>query len=463
MTGSFGRGLLLLALAWSGTAVAQADGDLALIPPDSQAPPKVSQTRTGQNIYLENALTGVSLRNDLPVPAQPSYDWQERLLLDTRNNWAVGQTTRLIFSDRLNLRAESDLSFPDQESIVNDLREAYMEWQLADQTYLSFGRINLKSGIALGYNPTDYFKARTATEPLSADPTVLREDRLGTVMLRLQHIGRAASFTLAFAPRLRRRSPIDSSTRLPSFDPMLGRTNSENRFLLKSTLDLSADLSPEVLIYHDSRSTRVGLNLSMTLGQSVVAYAEASVARRRDLISEALDFGRATGALPADTPDEPPPSPDRSLRNELAVGVSYTTPGRVTWNLEYHLNQAGLTSQDWRRWFAIGGASAAPAALTNELWYIRGYAQDQQQQSTEQAAFLRADWTDAFGLNLELSGFVNVDLRDGSGLAQGQIEYYFSDAWTLGLVAAGDFGSRKSDFGSLPTACSVLLSLRRYF
>ena len=463
MTRGMGRSLLLLALAWSGAALAQSDSDLALIPPDSQAPPKVSAAGSGQNIYLENALTAVSLRDDLREPAPPSYDWQERLLLDARDSWEVGRTTRFIFSDRLNLRDESDLSFPDQESIVNDLREAYVEWRPADQTYLAFGRINLKSGIALGYNPTDYFKARTVSEPLSADPTVLREDRLGTVMLRLQHIGRGGSFTLAFAPRLQRQSPIYSNTALPSWNPMLSRTNSDNRLLLKGTIDLSPDLSPEVLVYHDSLATRVGLNLSMTLGQSVVGYVEESAARERDLIAQALDFGHATDALPAGAPDEPPPSPGSSLKNELAVGASYTTPGRVTWNFEYHLDQAGFTARDWNRWFAIGGAPTAPPALTNELWYIRGYALDQQEQLTEQAAFVRADWTDAFGLDLELSGFVSVDLRDGSGQAQGEADYYLSDAWTLGLLAAGDFGSPRSDFGSLSTAYSVLLSVRRYF
>lgn len=468
MTRGTASGLLLIALAWSGTVIAQSviaqsDSDLALIPPDSQSSPKAGQARAGQNIYLENAATGVSLRSDLPVPAQPSYDWQERLLLDARDTWEVGRMARLTFSDRLNLRDESDLSFPDRESTVNDLREAYMEWRLADQTYLAFGRINLKSGIALGYNPTDYFKARTVSEPLSADPTVLREDRLGTVMLRLQHIGRGGSFTLAFAPRLQRTSPIYSNTELPSCNPMLGRTNSDNRFLVKGTVDLSSDLSPELLIYHDTRGTQAGLNLSMTLGQSVVVYVEGSMARRRDLIAQALDFGHATDALPAGAPDEPPPSPDSSLKNELAVGASYTTPGRITWNFEYHLNQAGFTSEDWRRWFAIGSAAAAPPAVPNELWYIRGYALDQQEQSTEQAAFVRADWTDAFGLNLELSGFVDVDLRDGSGQAQAEAQYYLSDRWTIGLLAAGDFGSPRSDFGSLPTAYSVLFSVRRYF
>lgn len=462
MTRGIRRGLLLLALAWSGSVLAQSDGDLALIPPDSQGPPKVSASHTGQNIYLENASTGVWLRDDLPVRSSPSYDWQERLLLDARDTWEVGRATRLIVSDRLNIRAESDLSFPDR-SVVNDLREAYVEWTPADQTYLAFGRINLKSGIALGYNPTDYFKARTVSEPLSADPTVLREDRLGTVMLRLQHLAHGGSFTLAFAPRLQRQSPIYSNTELPSLNPMLGRTNSDNRFLLKGTIDLAPDLSPEALLYHDSHDTRVGLDFSMTLGQNVVAYVEESAARRRDLIARALDFGRATATLPASAPGEPVPSPDRSLENEVAIGASYTTPGRVVWNFEYHLNQAGFTSQDWSHWFAIGGAQTALPAVTEELWYIRGYAVDQQEQSTEQAAFVRADWTDAFGLTLELSGFVNVDLRDGSGEAQGEAEYYLSDTWTLGLLAAGDFGSRKSDFGSLPAAGSILLSVRRYF
>lgn len=463
MTRGIAKGLLLLALAWGGTALAQSDSDLALIPPDSQSPPKISESRAGQNTYLENAFTAVSLRDDLTIPAQSSYDWQERLLLDAREAWDVGRTTRFIFSDRLNFRAESDLSLLERENVVNDLREAYLEWRLADQTYVALGRINLKSGIALGYNPTDYFKARTVSEPLSADPTVLREDRLGTVMLRLQHIGSGRSLTLAFAPRLRRRSPIYSNTDLPSFDPMLGRTNSDNRLLLKGSIDLSSNLSPELLVYHDSHGTRVGLNLSMTLGQSVVTYLEESVSRRRDLVAEALGFGRATGTLPAGAPAEPPPSPGRSLKNELAVGASYTTNSRITWNFEYHFNQAGFTSQDWSRWFAIGSAPATPPPVLNELWYIRGYALDQQEQSTEQAAFIRADWTDVSGLNLELSGFVNVDLRDGSGQAQAEADFYLSNAWTVGLLVAGDFGSPRSDFGSLPTAYSVLASLRRYF
>jgi hypothetical protein len=150
------------------------------------------------------------------------------------------------------------------------------------------------------------------------------------------------------------------------------------------------------------------------------------------------------------------------LKSELSVGASYTV-SHVTWNFEYHLNQAGFTRQDWNRWFAIGSTPSGTVRVFDELWYIRGYALDQQQQNTEQAAFIRADWTDAFAHNLELSGFVNVDLRDGSGLAQGEAAYYLSNAWTLQLLAAGNFGAARSDFGSLATSYSVLLSVRRYF
>jgi len=54
----------------------------------------------------------------------------------------------------------------------------YASWEPLDRTYLDLGRINLKSGVALGFNPTDFFKTRAVVEPLSADPSVLREDRL---------------------------------------------------------------------------------------------------------------------------------------------------------------------------------------------------------------------------------------------------------------------------------------------
>lgn len=452
-------GVFLAAALWGAAALAGDDPDLDLIPSGPQPP---AQSAVTQNTYLEDAYTKVFQRDDLVVPLPASYDWQDRLLLDLRRDWQLRQDLRLVFSNRLNVRREPDLPFPDDEDVVTDFREAYISWQPTEQSYLDFGRINFKNGIALGYNPTDYFKTRAVSEPLSADPTVLREDRLGTAMLRLQEIWQQGTLTLAYAPRLHRTSAIYSNDDLPSFNPMFDRTNAHDRVLVKASCDFSDNFDPELLLYREDGRTQLGMNLSVTLGQSVVTYVEWSGAQRPNLITDALAYGRSTGTLPPGAPSVLPTTADKSFKSELALGASYTTTGNVTFNLEYHLNQAGFTATDWDHWFAAGAGQAAASPVAEELWYLRSYAQDQQQQNTEQMLFLRADWVDAFGLKLELSGFGVVDLHDHSGEIQAQADYYLSDAWTLGAQATRNFGGARSDFGSLPTSYSVLLSLRRY-
>ena len=454
-------GLFLTAALWSAAVLAGDDPDLDLIPSGPQ-PPVQAQSAVTQNTYLEDAYTKVFQRDALAVPLPASYDWQDRLLLDLRRDWRIRQDLRLILSNRLNVRKEPDLPFPDHEDVVTDFREAYISWQPTDSSYLDFGRINFKNGIALGYNPTDYFKTRAVTEPLSADPTVLREDRLGTAMLRLQEIWQQGTLTVAYAPRLHRPSAIYSNDDLPSFNPMFDRTNAHDRVLVKGSYDFGDNLDPEVLLYREDGRTQLGANLSVTVGQSVVTYVEWSGSQRPNLITDALDYGRSTGTLPPGAPSVLPTTSNKSFKSELAIGASYTTTGNVTLNLEYHLNQAGFSGRDWSDWFAAGAGQSAGSPVAQQLWYIRGYAQDQQQQNTEEMLFLRADWVDAFGLKLEFTGFGVVDLHDRSGEIQGAAAYYLSDAWTLGAQLTRNFGAARSDFGSLPTSYSVLFSLRRY-
>jgi hypothetical protein len=458
------RGGVAVALAFlSATGVAQ-EPDLDQIP---QAPPSNSAAAatggTTGTLYIADAVTVEGNRTDLLVPTPLPYDWQERLLVDLTKTWNLGPQLRLVASDRLNLRAESDLSFPDDHNLVNDLREAYIAWRTSDELFLDVGRINFKSGLALGYNPTDFFKTRTVSEPLSADPTVLREDRLGTLMVRAQQLWQHGSVTAAFAPRIEEPSAIYSNASLPSIDPMFDRTNSQSRFLLKSTFDLAENVNPELLYYHAGDRSTIGTNLAATVGKGTVVYLEWSGAERPSLILDAEAYGRTTGTLPAAGPAILRGSTASTFKNELALGASYTTTKNLTINLEYHLNQAGFTAFDWNQWFRTGVASAPEAPVTQTLWYLRSYAQDQQQQNTEQATFIRADWVDAFGLKLELTGFSLIDLHDRSSQCQLSASYYLSPAWTASAQVSANAGSRRSDFGSLPTAYSMLLELRRYF
>jgi len=468
------RLLPLIGAALIGAAAAQQkpdeNSDLELIPKAAQAPAPASNaegsapTAAPGKIYLENAFTQSWQQSGLvPIPPPQPPDWQERLLLDVRKDWRLASTVTLAYSGRVNLRAGQDLSFPSHENATNDLREAYASWEPLERTYVDAGRINLKSGVALGFNPTDFFRTRAVVEPLSVDPVVLREDRLGTLMVRTQRIWAGASLTAAFAPAAASRSPIYRNDNLPSLNPMFDRTNALDRFVLKGNADIGGGFSPELLFYRDTEQTRWGMNVAQSAGQSVVAYAEWSGGRSASLIDDALRFGRETGTLPPAAPSALPENALQGFQSQLALGASYATQTRITFNLEYHFYQAGFSRTDWNNWFRAGQGQPNTSPIAGELWYIRAYAVDQQVPVSRHSIFLRADWVDAFIPKLELSGFADVDAQDGSRQVQLTADYVLSDAWTVGALALVNSGGQRSDFGSLPQGVSVLLKVARYF
>jgi hypothetical protein len=463
-----------LALLIAAGAVARAgdpppeNKDLDLIPASAGAPPPAAADPAAsgalRKIFLEDAITGSSLENpSVPVPPPPTPRWEERALLDVRSDWKVADGLRLAYSGRLNLRAEEGLGFPNHENLTNDLREAYLSFEPLERLYLDVGRINVKSGIALGFNPTDFFKTRAVVEPLSVDPVVLREDRLGTLMLKAERLFARGSLTAAYAPAVAGDSPIYTSFDLRSLDPMFDRTNAHDRWLVKGTVDVCDNLSPELLAYASQGRVRFGANLAENVGKSLVAYLEWSGGRRGTVSSDALAFGRATGSLPAAAAEVLPGSGAVGFRNQVAAGASYTTPlPRITFNLEFLYSEAGLTGADWDQWFGTGSAAGALSPIPGALWYVRQYAADQQDLISRRFAFLRMDWVDALVPKLELSGFAETDLTDGSTRLQLGADYYLSDRWTIGGLLLIDAGGRRSDFGSLPQAGSVLLKVVRY-
>jgi hypothetical protein len=464
--------LVALALLFvaSGTARAgesdQEDKDLNLIPPPAKTPaaPAAPVAAGGvQKIFLENAVTESWLQGSpVPAPPPPTPRWQERALFDVRRDWRVDEALRFSYSGRLNLRAEDGLGFPNHENVSNDLREAYLSWEPRERWFFDAGRMNLKSGVALGFNPTDFFKTRAVVEPLSVDPVVLREDRLGTLMVRAERVWDRGSLTAVYAPKVASDSAIYTEANLPSLDPMFDRTNAHERWLLKGSIDVAEGLSPELLAYRSGGRTLWGANLAESIGKSAVAYIEWSGGRRGTLSEDALDFGRATGSLPAAAGGVLAGLGTVGFRNQLAMGASYTTElPRITFNLEFHYNQAGFSGADWNHWFRTGSGAFSPIA--GALWYVRNYASDQQELISRRFAFLRADWVDAFVPKLDLSGFIDTDLVDGSTRIQVGADYYLSDRWTIGGLILVDSGGRRSDFGSLPQAASVLLKVVRYF
>jgi hypothetical protein len=439
---------------------AQADSDLDQIPLTA-TPPATNAPPSNLNVYLQSDLALTALRNNLAVPLPPPVppQWEARMFLDARWSWQIGDDVDFVYSGRFNLRVEDGLAFPNHEDVRHDLREAYFGWANGNGIFLQLGRINLKSGVALGFNPTDFFKTRAIVEPLSADPTVLREDRLGAFMLQGQAIWTGGAVTFAFAPKLADESPLYANDDLPGFDPMAGRTNAHTRALIKASVDLFESISPEFLVYHEADRTQFGLNVTKSFGHAIVGYVEWAGGNSDSLAERAYRDGRQTGILPLSSPI--PASDSRTFANDLAIGASWATKLGITFDVEYDRHQTGFSASDWHNWFDAGG-SGNPY-LPGELWFIRGYAVDRQESMARNSAFLRADWPHAFVHDLALSAFVDTDFHDGSGLAQVTADYYLSPQWTVGALADVNLGARCSDFGSLPQTVSTLLKVTRYF
>lgn len=456
---------VVLLVAFGMPAHADEQGDLDRIPAGAAETP-VSKTDNGSplqsTLYLQNDFSGFEQRSGLvvPLPENTPLSWEERLFFDARVEWRLAPAVSLVYSGRLNFRAADDLPFPDHENIRHDLRETYLSWQAGDGLYIELGRINLKSGVALGYNPTDFFKASAVVEPTSADPSVLREDRLGTVMLLGQGVWNGFAVTLALTPKLTSPRPIEPDSTLPSFDPLFGRTNGETRFLAKASVTLSDDITPEFLFYAADGETRFGLNFTRSFGKQLVGYIEWNGGERASLIHEAIVFGRDTGALPGAAFAVLPQNGAKAFRDELSLGLSWALEDQITLNLEYHLNEAGFSGNNWQTWFATG--TGGDPFVRNVLWYIRGYVGDRQVPIARSGLFLRASWQDAFVRNLDLSGFVQADTRDASGLAQVSADYDLSRTWSIGALADVTFGGRHTDFGSLSSETTVLARVSWY-
>ena len=455
----------LLVLLVSFPAAAQEDLDLERIPTPSLTTPAEDvpdvATAKQNKLFSENVIAVGGYRNNLVVPSLPPSrpDAQARSSLDGtfHRDWSDGWSAT--FSDRFDLSWRNDLDAFNHRSIANDLREAYLTWEPRGETYMEGGRINLRNGGALGFNPTDFFKTRSSISQTSLDPSAIRNNRLGSFMWRGQSLWSGGSLGLAIAPKL-----ADAHA-LPSIDPGgfgIGsdRTNAENRFLVSLSPDI-ADFSPQVLVYHEANRTRFGFNASHQIGQSVIAYGEWAGGRQPSAIAEAVAFGKRTGELPAFAPVPASDGSAASFKNDLALGASWTSSEKVTLNAEYHLHQAGWSRRDLHDWFA-SGAQGSPS-WTRELWYLRGYAADQQDPLARQQIFLRADWTDALVSHLELTALAFVSLSDGSSRTQLSATYDLSDRWTMGLFATAALGTTRSEWGSIPQSESLSVQAIRYF
>jgi len=353
-----------------------------------------------------------------------------RTSLEMRCDGAFADGWRAVFSDRLDELWGGGAS----AQTINTLKEAYLSWRASPSQLFDVGRINVREGVALAYNPTDYFRADAIRNVISLDPDSLRDERLGTVMARLQTLWSSGSLTAIYAPRFDAR-PSDSS-----FSPDFGATNGESRWVLILSERLADPWQPQWSLTgtDGGRSLQGGLDLTYLLNRSTVAYLEWAGGRSASNVT-------LSGSAPAATPDD-------AFRSRVATGMTYTTASKLSVSLEYEYDGAAPDGQPWA---ALRSGPLAPYVR------YRDYAAAQQELTTRQNVFGYAQWQDAAIPRLDLTLFLRLDPYDHSRLPWAEARYHW-ERLSIAIQWQGHTGAATSDLAPWPVHQSWLALIDYY-
>lgn len=350
-----------------------------------------------------------------------------RLSLDARFDKVFAPGLRAVFADRLDMNRYYGAA---GDGNINTMKEAYVSWQAQPDRIADLGRVNVRSGVAMGYNPTDYFKVGALRSVVSIDPASLRENRLGSAMLRGQALWDGGSVSALYSPKL-----ADQRNN-GAYNVDLGATNQRDRWMLTASQKIGP-FNPQLLLAGgEGQSAQLGFNLTGLLNDATVAYVEWSGGRTRPMLSQAL--GRAG---------------DSTFRNRVATGLTYTTGSNLSLTVEYDYNGAGLDKDDWNN--LRRGPLAAYGAY-------RTFASSVQDPATRHNVFFYATWTDAFMKHLDLTAMLRHDATDASRLYWLEARYH----WTrvdLALQAQVNSGNGTSNFGALADRRVTQVVLRYFF
>jgi hypothetical protein len=415
--------VLALALA---SAAGQAAGDPPVTPADDldalsladKAPGTAENPPRPWRFFVEGAVGRGKLQ------ATDSNFSIYRGSLDFRYDAQVAPRLRAVFSDRLD-GVDSDGVPPGDN--VNTLREAFLSWSRTDDQIFDLGRINVRNGAAMGFNPTDWFKANALRSIVDPDPAVLRENRQGTVVLQGQQLWSDASLTATFSPKLARSA--DSAT----FALNAGATNPVNRYLVAGSYKFSDKVNPQLLVYGgEDIPAQVGLNLSGLIGDAVVAFGEFSFGKGKSLVSQSLAVPEGNGN-----------------QQRAAVGLTYTTGFNLSLTAEAEYNSAAPNGDQW---YLLPGSAQQQVLVT---------AQALQDLPTRSQWFLYANWKDVFVRRFEISGFLRQDMQTSSRALWLEGRYAWKRA-ELALQWLAYSGSPGTVYYAVPQQQTLQLVLRVY-
>lgn len=350
-----------------------------------------------------------------------------RVSLDLRWDHNFSPDWRAVFADRVDSTWQEGTG---ERHDVNTLKEGWLSWRPDTGMAIDAGRINTRFGTGVGFNPTDVFREDSVRSLVSIDPESIRTNRLGAVMLRGQRWWQDGGITVIVSPELGgERDDAD-------FSPDWGASNPRSRWLIAATQTLWDDFSPQLLIQDGGgQSPLFGLNASVLINSSTIAYFEYAGGRRSSLA--------ALAGLARD---------DTRFRSQLATGVTWSGRYKQSITLEYQYDETGAGNSEWSR---IRAANAA------DFWRYLEIAGSKQYLATRQGLFSWFRWQDAMYPRFDVSAMMRYDLIDQSQQYWIDLRRHLSKV-DVALQYQHNQGDARSSFGAYPVQQTIQLIFQVY-
>lgn len=350
---------------------------------------------------------------------------------DQYQSGTLEQSLYWVLSGRIDFDA-SPATGIGHEHLSIALREAYFTYNL-DQLHFDFGRINIRDGVALAYNPSDVFRSGSLPTRRTEDPSRLRESRLGLVAIQARTNGSFGHIAGIAAPAITdAQSPV-------WYDPQLGAVNGrEPQIYFKYTPPRWHDLYTNFIVHRVAKtSSTFAFNLSQNLGQRWMSYAEFASVRTDALSANQANIWQT-----------------KHQYQQAAIGTSYSNEKRQTMSLEYQFNGAGLNQSQWNNeWQKADGVAIA------QRFMRIGRQQDPLSRESLTALL---QWDQLTSPHDDLTCLYRLSLIDKSHLQWCEWRYKQDrQEWSVSLTHLA--GQPRSEFGAAQQPLSLGAKLRLFY
>ncbi len=389
---------------------------------------------------IEQATTYHRKKNYLLNPNRTLLDispWKNRFYADISLDVRYKDTTKLVSKFRPTLGSDDN-----KTSLRNKIDDLYLDQRFQNKFFFYVGKKNVRDGVALGVNPTDFLGENKAVDFTKREED-RRLEREGNYLLGLDAFYKDITWTVVWAPMIK------------------DWQKQKDRILLKVSYFLEPLNTDMSLHYFNGDVPGVGLNVSHTANDNLVVYTESAFRKGSDQKTVKLLNRGGPNDYAVDDRDA------SDIFSHIALGGHYTFNSGVNIICEYIYNGSGYNQKEWDEFegfvtysyeqFQKGlflDSVSANLSQANQIMTFR--------QTRKNYLFTRVSHPSVFSkIDSALVLFVNLD--DSSFLVNPSLDYKINDNSAVALSSNIFVGGKTKEFGMMHWGEDVSLLYKHYF